>query len=116
MAALVAQGKLSTPKLTRLLMQDVCHYFTQLQQQQQQQGHQQQQQAQQQEKEHGEPEETAPSRGDMVEQLRRCFSLLALFAQAQPEVLQQEVYVRVVLEVGFSPDLAVSTGRGLRKG
>jgi len=121
LTALAQQGSLSTPVLVHLLVQDICHYYTKLREHQQ---------VERERRCHvsaaaaatdstADMDVDAPAeasaegdaaaaltRADFVEQLRHVFALLLLLSAAQPSVIKAK-YVPVLLEVGFSPDLAV---------
>jgi hypothetical protein len=119
LASLAQQGSLSAPTLVHLLFQDMCHYFTKLQQHQQAERERRQQQR-------AEPATAMDvdadagvsaaagadvavemTRADIVDGLRHVFTLLSMLSAAQPDAIKAK-YVPVLLEVAFSADLAVS--------
>lgn len=122
LTALAQQGSLSTPVLVHLLVQDICHYYTKLREHQQVERERRRRTSTAAAAAATQADSTADmdadasaegdvaaalTRADYVEQLRHVFALLSLLSAAQPSVIKAK-YVPVLLEVGFSPDLAVS--------
>jgi hypothetical protein len=134
LTALAQQGILSVPALVQLLVQDMCHYFMKLQQADQAERERRRksrssagattaaaardgdpstaidvdvgmgQEAAGADKG---PEDSGLARGEIVEGLRHVFALLSMLASAQPGAIKAK-HVPVLLEVAFSPHLAVS--------
>jgi hypothetical protein len=128
-ASLLQQGKLAASTASAmygLIVRNICEYFTQLQQlpadalQQQQQQQDEQQAAE--DADHmdtdGAAERPAAGQGSAAAAeaakaamlrsvLRHCFTLLSMLTAAQPSLLDPK-FVPALLEVGFSPKLAVS--------
>lgn len=137
LSALSQQGNLSVSALVHLLFQDMCHYFTKLQEHQRAERERRR-------KHHAdgaaaaaaaaatatqgsndtaamdadaEPAAAAAAEGqteeglartELIDGLRHVFALLSMLAAAQPTAIKEK-YVQVLLEVAFSPDLAVSS-------
>lgn len=130
LAALAQQGSLSAPTLVHLLFQDMCHYFTKLQQHQQAERERRRSRAPQRAEEAmamdvdtdaggagsseaaGADGAVEMTRADIVDGLRHVFTLLSMLSAAQPDAIKSK-YVPVLLEVAFSTDLAVSGVRRL---
>lgn len=136
LSALSQQGNLSVPALIHLLFQDMCHYFTKLQEHQRAQRERRRKQradgsaaagtqgscdtaamdvdaesapaAAAAAAAEGSSEEEGLAHTEMVAGLRHVFALLSMLAAAQPAAIKEK-YVPVLLEVAFSPDLAVSS-------
>lgn len=140
LTALAQQGILSVPALVQLLFQDMCHYFMKLQQADQAQRERRRKSRSSagattaaaardgnpstamdfdadagQEADAAGAEEAGLARGEIVEGLRHVFALLSMLASAQPGAIKAK-HVPVLLEVAFSPHLAVSDhSRGDRR-
>lgn len=141
LSALSQQSAVSAPALVHLLFQDMCHYFTKLQE------HQQAQRERSRRRQRSLPAEDSNSnrseaaamdvdsaaahgtqadpaaaagaggaeaglaRSELVDGLRHVFAVLSMLSAAQPSVVKAK-YVPVLLEVAFSPDLGVSHAQG----
>jgi hypothetical protein len=132
-AALAQDGKvLSVSALVRLLLPDMCHYYQKLldhtaSERERRRKHRAADSSAAAAATHGEAadacdaaamdvdgppaaaavDEPKLARADLVAGLRHVFTLLSLLSAAEPSAIRA-AHVAVLLEVGFSPDLAVS--------
>lgn len=139
LSALSQQGAVSAPALVHLLFQDMCHYFTKLQEHQQAQRERSSLPAEDSNSNRSEAAamdvdsaaahgtqadpaadpaaadaggaEAGLARSELVDGLRHVFAVLSMLSAAQPSVVKAK-YVPVLLEVAFSPDLGVSHAQG----
>lgn len=141
LSALSQQGAVSAPALVHLLFQDMCHYFTKLQEHLQAQRERRRRQrslakdsnsseaaamdvdsaaAHCTQADPADPAAAAAvaggaeaglARSELVDGLRHVFAVLSMLSAAQPSAVKAK-YVPVLLEVAFSPDLGVSHAQG----